>query len=187
MSTEPNDNQLFLEIKGGNLKSYEVIFRRYYAPLARFATSMVRNADIGEEMAQEVFMYIWEKRQQIELRGELKSYLFSSVKNKCLNYIKLELPRQQSMTDLSGISEASESVMFVDDTRLLKKKIQYAIDQLPEKCRNIFVLSRYGGLTYPEIAEDLEISVKTVENQMSIALKKLKETLSDELKNHRIK
>ena len=77
--------------------------------------------------------------------------------------------------------------MTTDDTELLKKKIQYAIDQLPEKCRNIFVLSRYGGLTYAEIAEDLEISVKTVENQMSIALKKLKESLSEELKEYRIK
>lgn len=185
--TALSDLDLFLKVKKGDLKSFETIFKRHYAPITRYASSIVRDPNIGEEIAQEVFMYIWEKREQIELHSELKSYLFSSAKNKCLNYLKLELPKQQAMTDLSGIAGMSENTMTTDDTQLLKRKIQYAIDQLPEKCRNIFVLSRYGGLTYAEIAEDLELSVKTVENQMSIALRKLKESLSEELQNYRIK
>lgn len=185
--TEPNDHDLFLQIKQGDLSSYEAIFRKYYAALARYATSMVRNQDIGEDITQEVFMYIWEKRDRIELHGELKSYLFSSVKNKCLNYIKLELPRQQALTDLSGVSEWGQTDMTTDETELLRKKIQRAIDQLPKKCQHIFVLSRYGGLTYNEIADELDLSAKTVENQMSIALKKLKEMLSEEIKDFGIK
>ncbi|MFT4833590.1 MAG: RNA polymerase sigma-70 factor (ECF subfamily) [Marinoscillum sp.] len=183
---ELTDEELFLEVKTGNVKSFEIIFKRHYADITRFATSIVRDAVIGEEIAQEVFMYIWEKRAKIELHTGLRAYLFSSAKNKCLNYIKLELPKQQALTDLSNVASHLSDGMTTNDTELLKRKIQHAIDQLPEKCRNIFVLSRYGGLTYQEIAEDLELSPKTIENQMSIALKKLKESLSDELKNFRL-
>lgn len=184
--TTSDDRLIFEQVRNGDLSAYEQIFNANYAPLARYATSIVRDQTMGEEIAQEVLMYIWEKRKQINLSSSLKAYLFSSVKNKCINYIKLELPKLQSTTDLDQISSYS-SVMTTDDSELMKRKIQYAIDQLPEKCKNIFVLSRYGGLTYSEIAEDLEISVKTVENQVSIALKKLKETLSEELKEYRLK
>ncbi|WP_421869934.1 RNA polymerase sigma-70 factor [Marinoscillum sp.] len=184
---EVEDSELFERVKQGNLAAYEQIFKQHYGPLARYATSIIRDITMGEEIAQEVLMYIWEKRSQINLSSSLKAYLFSSVKNKCINYIKHELPRLQSTTDLSQVRGIENSPMTTDDAELMKKKIQHAIDQLPEKCKNIFVLSRYGGLTYAEIAEELEISVKTVENQMSIALKKLKESLSEELKEYRLK
>ncbi len=185
--TKSDDNALFEQVRSGDLSAYEQIFRTHYAPMARYATSIVRNYTIGEEIAQEVLMYIWEKRDRITLTGSLKAYLFSSIKNKCINYIKLELPKLQSTTDLNQISTLTSAELTSDDTAYMKKKIQFAINQLPEKCKNIFVLSRYGGLTYAEIADDLEISVKTVENQVSIALKKLKETLSEELKEYRLK
>lgn len=185
--SEINDQVLFSLVKRGDLNAFEKLFKAYYPAIKKFALSIVRDLTIAEEIAQEVFMYIWEKREQIELHSSLKSYLFSSAKNKCINYIKLELPKQQALSDIDDISEQETFMSVADDSELLKRKIQFAIDQLPEKCRNIFVLSRYGGLTYNEIAEDLEISVKTVENQMSIALKKLKEALSDDLKNYRIK
>lgn len=184
---EVDEGVLFEQVKQGNLKAYETIFKLHYAGLTRYASSIVRDLTIGEEISQEVLMYIWEKRSQINLTSSLKAYLFSSVKNKCINYIKNELPKLQSTTDLSQISALGTTPMSADDSGLMKKKIQYAIDQLPEKCKNIFVLSRYGGLTYAEIAEDLDISVKTVENQMSIALKKLKEALKEELKEYRLK
>ena len=184
---QDDDNALFLKVREGDLSSYEKIFKTHYGAMSRYAMSIVRDQTIGEEIAQEVLMYIWEKRAQINLTGSLKSYLFSSVKNKCINYIKLELPKLQSTTDLDQVRSYSSTGMTMDDTELMKKKIQFAIDQLPEKCKNIFILSRYGGLTYNEIAEELEISVKTVENQVSIALKKLKESLSEELKEYRIK
>lgn len=184
---QENEDQLFDKVKLGDVTAYESIFRMFYPSLTRYAISIIRDATIGEEIAQEVLMYIWEKRMQINLTSTLKAYLFSSIKNKCINYIKFELPKLQSTTDLSGVATFGETVMTSDNSELMKRKIQHAIDQLPEKCRNIFVLSRYGGLTYNEIAEELEISAKTVENQMSIALKKLKDALSEELKEYRIK
>jgi len=182
-----NDQQLFQEVKKGNNAAFEILFRKYYAPITNFTASIVRDITVAEEIAQEVFLYIWEKREKIEIHTGFKSYIFSSAKNKSLNYLKLELPKHQATTDLENIQIGKMPVMADNETDLIKKKIQYAIDQLPDKCRNIFVLSRYGGLTYKEIAEDLEISVKTVENQMTIALRKLKEALSEDLKNYRIK
>lgn len=184
---QQSDDQLFDKVKNGDLSAYESIFKSYYPSLTRYATSILRDINIGEEIAQEVLMYIWEKRHQINLTSTLKAYLFSSVKNKCINYIRIELPKLQATTDLSGVAALGQTPFASDNSELIKRKIQHAIDQLPTKCKNIFVLSRYGGLTYNEIAEELEISVKTVENQMSIALKKLKESLSEELKEYRIK
>lgn len=185
--SENDDNLLFEKVKKGDLKAFEVLFKEYYGPITRFALSMVRDKSIAEEIAQEIFMYLWEKKEQIELKTVFKSYLFTSAKYKAINYIKLELPKLQATTDLEGIRGFSQPDMASDDSERLKIRIQFAIEQLPEKCKNIFVLSRYGGMTYVEIAEDLGLSVKTIENQMSIALKKLKESLSEDLKEYHIR
>ncbi|MEM0938886.1 MAG: RNA polymerase sigma-70 factor [Bacteroidota bacterium] len=176
--TQDNDLFLFDQVKKGNLSSYEVIFKKYYKDLHRFAFSYVREGTIAEEMTQEVFLYIWEKRKKIEIQTTLKTYLFSAIKNKCLNYIKLELPKQQSMTDISEVLlNVSTSPKDEGENDRLKRYIQRAIDALPTKCRQIFILSRNAGMTYDEIAEELDLSKKTVENQMGIALRKLRESL----------
>lgn len=178
--TQENDLLLFEQVKKNDLNSYEIIFKRYYKDLYRFAFSYVKEGTIAEEMAQEVFLYIWEKREQIEIHTTLKTYLYSAVKNKCLNYIKLELPKQQSMADISEVFlSVSEKRQDEGENEQIKRYIQKAIDALPKKCRRIFLLSRNAGMTYEEIAEELEISKKTVENQMGIALKKLRESLED--------
>ena len=116
--------------------------------------------------------------KKISIQTTLKTYLYSAVKNKCLNYIKLELPKQQSMADISEVMlSVSNAPKDEGENEQLKKYIQSAIDALPKKCRRIFILSRNAGMTYEEIAEELDLSKKTVENQMGIALKKLRESL----------
>lgn len=172
------DLLLFQQVKNNDFSSYELIFNRYYKELYRFAFTYVRDATIAEEMAQEVFLYIWEKRKNIEVQTTLKTYLYSAVKNKCLNYIKLELPKQKSMADVSEIM-LSVSMPRKDEGEhdKLKQYIQSAIESLPNKCQKIFILSKNAGMTYEEIAEELDLSKKTVENQMGIALKKLRESL----------
>ncbi|GAB4247150.1 MAG: RNA polymerase sigma-70 factor [Ekhidna sp.] len=184
--SENNDLLLFDQVKRGDLSSYEVIFKRYYKELHRFAFSYVRESSIAEEMVQEVYLYIWEKRAQIEIQTTLKTYLYSAVKNKCLNYIKLELPKQQSMGDLSEVMlSVSEGRKDEGENEQLKRYIKNAVDALPTKCRTIFMLSRNAGMTYEEIAEELDLSKKTVENQMGIALKKLRESLEDVYKRYK--
>lgn len=177
---QDDDLLLFGQVKDGKLASYEILFKKYYRELHRFAFTYVRDLSISEEMAQEVFLYMWEKRKKIEIQTTLKTYLYSAVKNKCLNYIKLELPKQQSMADISEVL-LSVNVERKDEgeNEQLKKYIQKAIDALPKKCRRIFLLSRNAGMTYEEIAEELDLSKKTVENQMGIALKKLRESLEE--------
>lgn len=169
---------LFGQVKSDDLSSYELIFKKYFKELFRFAYTYVRDGIIAEEMAQEVFLYIWEKRKQIEIQTTLKTYLYSAVKNKCLNYIKLELPRQQAMSDVSEVMLSVDTARVDEgENEKLKIYIKEAVDSLPNKCREIFILSRNAGLTYEEIAEELDLSKKTVENQMGIALKKLRESL----------
>lgn len=176
MSAE-KDLALFDKIKNDDFQAYEIIFRRYYQELFRFAYNYLRDDAPAEEMAQEVFLYIWEKRQQIEIKTTLKTYLYSAIKNKCLNYIKFELPRKNELEESHMQMLVTSQPEKRENDERLKKFIDRAIDQLPNKCRQVFVLSRSAGLTYEEIAEDMDISVKTVENQMSIALKKLRESL----------
>jgi len=171
------DLEFFQLVKSNDLQAYETIFKKYYQELYRFAYNYLRDQVPAEEMAQEVFLYIWEKREQIEIKTTLKTYLYSAVKNKCLNYIKYEVPRKHELEEshlaLMTVSQPEKE----EDAEKMKRHITAAIDELPTKCRQVFVLSRNGGLTYEEIAEEMEISVKTVENQMSIALKKLRESL----------
>jgi RNA polymerase sigma-70 factor (ECF subfamily) len=175
--TQEEDLQLFQRIKQDDLEAYEIVFKRYYQELYRFAYTYLRDQVPSEEMAQEVFLYMWEKREQIEIKTTLKTYMYSAIKNKCLNYIKYEVPRKNELEDSHLALMVTEQPDQGVDTDRLKKYLEAAIDELPTKCRQIFVLSRNAGLTYEEIAEEMEISIKTVENQMSIALKKLRESL----------
>ena len=176
MSSE-QDLEFFQLVKSNDLQAYETIFKKYYQELYRFAYNYLRDQVPAEEMAQEVFLYIWEKRKQIEIKTTLKTYLYSAVKNKCLNYIKYEVPRKHELEESHLALMTTSQPEKEEDSEKMKRHITAAIDELPTKCRQIFVLSRNGGLTYEEIAEEMEISIKTVENQMSIALKKLRESL----------
>lgn len=170
-------------IKKGNKKAFQRIFEQQYKPMVNFAYRIIREQQVCEEIVQEVFIYLWEKKETIEIRSSLTSYLYSAVKNKCINYIKLELPKNQATMDIENAGISIEMKDFDHrDSQQLAVFIDQAIKSLPPKCRNIFLLSRSGGLTYEEIAEDLNISIKTVENQMSIALKKLRQSLAPAIK-----
>ncbi|MCP4312163.1 MAG: RNA polymerase sigma-70 factor [Bacteroidetes bacterium] len=154
--------------------SFEDLFREFFPPLMAFAKKILMNGDDAREVVQQVFITIWEKRQEVDLSTSLKSYLFTSVHNRSLNVIRDrkkfasgEVPDVAGEMDVSSVIESME----------LEEKIMEVIGSLPEKCREVFELNRFEGLKYSEIAEKLDISVKTVENQMSKALKILREKL----------
>jgi RNA polymerase sigma-19 factor, ECF subfamily len=154
--------------------SFEKLFREYFAPLISFAKKILVDEDDAREVVHQVFITIWEKRQEMDLSVSLKSYLFTSVHNRSLNVIRdrkkfssSEVPDIASEWDVSAVIESME----------LEEKIMEVIGSLPEKCREVFAMSRFEGLKYSEIAEKMNISVKTVENQMSKALKILREKL----------
>ena len=182
--SELEDSSLFNKVKSGDLNSFEILFHRYYNQLANYCSKLVRDPVIAEEITQEIFIYLWEKKQAIEINTSLKSYLFSAIRNKSINYIKYELPKQQMQVDINESNLIFESkTQFTHETDQLREKIKLAIDDLPLKCKEIFILSRYAGLTYQEIADEMDLSIKTVENQISIALKKLREKLASDIKN----
>lgn len=134
---------------------------------------------MAEEVVQEVFINFWERRNDIVITHSVKSYLVSSVRNRSINYLKLQLPKDQRKEDIDDfhILLPTPGGLQAMEYQELHDLVQKAINQLPEKCKAIFVLSREEGLTYQEIATQLDLSVKTVENQMGIALKKMRAAL----------
>jgi len=173
------DTQLMECLSNDNRLAFEYIFKKYYQDLCRFGVTYVKDIDIAEELVQQIFINIWERRYELSISTSMKSYLFTAVRNKSFNYIKLQLPKEYKKVDIDEVgfidsNNKEEDIVFED----LKVYVANAIDSLPAKCKVIFNLSRNSGLTYKEIAEELDISVKTVENQIGIALKKLREQLN---------
>ncbi len=174
-----SDQDLVDQVKKDNRLAFQQLFEAYYNELCNFGLKYTRQPAITEEIVQEVFIYFWEKREKINISSSLKSYLYTAVKNRSINYIKLQLPKDMAKTDVENASEyfSDDAAEGNIENTELKAYIEKAIDTLPNKCRLVFTLSRNAGLTYQEIADELGISVKTVENQMTIALKKLRKYL----------
>lgn len=165
-------------------KTFEQIFKTHFKPLCLFARKYIRDTDVCKEIVHNIFVNIWEKRATIDLQKNIKSYLFSSVYTRCMNHI-----RDHKKFD-GNASEHLEVLEKTNDYDIeqqmgeaeLETRLQTAIQSLPEKCREVFCLNRIEGLKYKEIAEKLNISIKTVENQVSKALKVMRENLSDYVK-----
>ncbi|MEN8229536.1 MAG: RNA polymerase sigma-70 factor [Bacteroidota bacterium] len=154
--------------------SFEKLFREFFPPLMAFARKILVDEDDAREVVHKVFVALWEKREEIDLSTSLKSYLFTSVHNRSLNVIRDRKKfSSEEVPDMAGDWDVSAQIESME----LEEKINEAIQSLPEKCRQIFELNRFDGLKYSEIAMQLGISVKTVENQMSKALKILREKL----------
>lgn len=176
------DEQLMIRTSNGDQKALELLFKKYYAQLVRFAKEILQNKDQAEDMVQEVFVKIWDKRERINIHTQIKSYLFVAVKNHCFNQLKVNERKywmDETMEDDIRISTPDASAVI--DAKQLDQKIKAAIEALPPKCGLIFKMSRFEEKSYKEIAEALELSVKTVENQMGKALSLLRSSLSDYL------
>jgi len=163
---------------GIDKKAYEALFREYFPGLCAFAGKYVPDFDTAREIVHEVFIKLWEKRDTIDPNKSVKSYLFTSVYNRSMNYIRDHKKFSDSETALQNAEERSvgdvtEKIYGAE----LEDKINEALEALPDRCREVFLLNRFEELKYREIAERLDISVKTVETQMSKALKILREKL----------
>lgn len=153
-------------------REFEIHFRKLYLPLGMYALRIVEDADVAEDLVQDAFMKAW---QYIEEGGDIESFpsfMYRTVRNVCLSYLR---NRHESL-DESHIPEIGEEEI---DTSIRDARIWRAIDDLPEKCRVVFLMSKRDGLSNEEIAEELGISVKTVKNQMTKAFSRLREALSD--------
>ncbi len=158
---------------------FEMAYKQYFSMLVGFAFQYVEDGDAAEDVVQEVFSNVWNQSDRLEIQTNLKSYLFGAVRNACLNHLRHQKVVQSHANEIDeGAFASQEEFLEMDE---LQEKINQALDQLPEKRRQIFELSRFEDKKYHEIAEELDISVKTVETQMSRALKAMREALGSYL------
>jgi RNA polymerase sigma-70 factor (ECF subfamily) len=181
---QEDDKALLASIKNDNKLAFDALFRKYYTPLSRFAFKLNGSEAAAEEVGQEVFINFWEHRHHLEVSKSVLSYLFQAVRNKVYEQFRKAQTRtkyeEEYVANVPEHEEPQENDLSSYEIACL---VWAAVEQLPEKCKEIFQLSRDEGLTYNEIAAHLNISSKTVENQMGIAFKKLREILSPALKS----
>lgn len=169
-------------IQAGDEQVFEQVFKSHYAGLCNFANTFLGDMDEAEEIVQQVFYSLWAKRGSIDVNSTLKSYLFKAVHNSSLNKIKQGKVRQLYADDYKGHATVeSHSASQLMQGKELEGLIHQAIDELPEQCGMVFKMSRFGNMKYAEIADELGISVKTVENHMGKALKLMRDKLKDYL------
>jgi RNA polymerase sigma-70 factor (ECF subfamily) len=162
----------------GDKGDFESLFQHQYQPLCRFAYSLVESDVLAEEIVSDVFIKIWKNRDQLIIKSSLQSYLITAVRNQSIDYLR-KMVRQRTQPEEhckslpSNYSNPEESAISDE----LESQIERAIDSLPRQGRTIFRMSRDQGLKYHEIAEQMQISVKTVETHMGRSLKYLREVL----------
>ena len=160
-----------------DLKQFESLFKTYHSGLVNFAFFYLKNEQEAIELVQELFISIWEKRETSAILDNPKAYLMTSVKNRCYNKLNRAKNPTNSIDTLGDIFISSEDAASPIETKQTEQHILKAIDKLPDKCREIFILSRFEQMSYKEISSILNISVKTVENQIGNALKFLRKEL----------
>lgn len=175
-----NEKDLIVRLKNGDQTAFELLFHFYYPGLVMYSKQFTTDRIEAEEIVQDFFVRFWQKRQQLIPTDTLKSYLFLSVKNGSLNFLKHKKIEEKYIRAMSELS--NQHLVFDPDLYIaseLQGKIKEAIDLLPEKCREIFIMSRLRGIKNEDIATELNLSKRTVETQISKALKVMKVELKD--------
>ncbi len=171
---------LFAKMKAGSKESFNYFFDYYYSGLCVYANSYTGDLSSSEEVVQDVFVKFWEKRQGIEIESSVRFYLFRAVHNQCMNLQKRKKVerayRQQTILQADNLHEGQWSLFNESE---LRYHLDQAISKLPARCREVFEMSRFENLKNKEIAEKLGIKEKTVENQITKALKVLRKELKD--------
>jgi len=196
--TIPQSNSLFIpnqladqntSICNNNI-SFSGLYILYHSKLTRFAKEYVIVGEDAENIVQDVFVILWERRDSLHLVENMNAYLFRLVRNKCLDHLRYKITSEKYNKTVQNAFEIELTLKLQSLDRLdgnfiseksMESIISEAINSLPEKCREIFLSSRIEGLKYKEISERFGISINTVENQISIALRKLRIKLKNYL------
>lgn len=169
-----DDRELLTQVQAGDEGAYDTVFRRWYPALVRVATSLLRDPDAAEDVAQDVMVELWRRRHVLDTDISIGGYLLRSVRNRALNQLRHLKVRRQSESDVEALYHAPEGADQPIVAKELAAAVQRAVSELPPRCREVFELSRLDGLKYAEIAQALDISQKTVEAQMGKALKMMR-------------
>ena len=179
------DDDLIIGINQRDSISFQQLYEQYYAALCVYAGQFTRSKEIAEEIVQDVFLKLWEHQGRLTISDSLKSYLYTAVRNQCLDHLKhLQVVHKfdeyyshllKEAEDLYVFSQESGDAILIASE--LEKSVKEAIDSLPEQCRKIFMMSRFDGLKHQVIADNLGVTINTVHRQISIALEKLRVSL----------
>lgn len=158
----------------GDEAAFESLYRRWYAPLVRLAEAKLKVRALAEEVVQDVMLELWRRRATLDLHGSIPAYLYQATRNRVFSHLRHEIVHQRS----EPLLRSESTVALQADAELANQEIdsalQSAVSELPERCREVFVMSRLHGLTYGEIAQAVGVSVKTVEADMGKALRHLR-------------
>jgi len=174
-----NKSEIFVKIKKGDQKAFKIIFDQFYRYMTTVSWRIVADSNTAEDITQEAFVELWNRKELLPDDLMIKSYLRKIVINKSLNFIKKKKNKTWDNTPLEN-SYVDESHDFQQiDYLSMQETITKTVDNLPNKCRIIFSLSRFEELSHKEIAKKLNISTKTIESQITIALKRIRKALKE--------
>ncbi len=164
---------------GINIQDLQELYSQKYGRLLNYAKSLIGSAEDAKEIVNDVFLAVWRNRGHIDKERNLDAYLRRAVKNRCINYHKANRMKSVDIETKSYYLTNSDDLEHLMHVAELRAFLYECIEKLPPKCKNIFILSREENLSHKEIASKLNLSVKTIENQISIALRKLRKMLED--------
>ncbi|MCB0572898.1 MAG: RNA polymerase sigma-70 factor [Phaeodactylibacter sp.] len=156
----------------------ERLFQQYYTALVAYANGQLRSSEDAREVVQDVFISLWKNRESLDPEGNIRAYLYVSARNRCISHLRRkQLPGAPLELLQHSLADEQHGIEAEIEAAELQAAIYEEVEQLPDKCREIFLLSRREGLSYSQVAEQLGLSVKTVENQIGIALKRIRRRL----------
>lgn len=167
------------KIKEGDIKTFEEVFRQYYAPLCFYSVSIIGRKDVAEEIVQELFYVLWKDRQEIQVLRSVKNYLYGAVRNRSLQYLEHCNIQERHRQTILQIGEYEQGLTPEQELEYkeLENVINRTLNQLPERRRRIFRMHRMEGKKYKEIADNLALSVKTIEAEMTKAYQVLRQEI----------
>ncbi|MCI0523500.1 MAG: RNA polymerase sigma-70 factor [Bacteroidales bacterium] len=175
-----SDSEIIRRIRQGDKQEFETLFRSSYVSLVRYAQTILKDHDTSEEIVQELFFRLWQDRENLKIESSLKGYLFRSVHNRSLHHIEHRKVIDRHAGEVAaGAETVSEPVTEAIYYKELQTRVALVLDRLPERCSEIFRMSRFEGMKYSEIAERLSVSLKTVEANMGKALKEFRKVLAE--------
>jgi RNA polymerase sigma-70 factor, ECF subfamily len=179
---QDNDQHLLTALQQGDETAFDALFRKWYEPLVRYAATMADgDVDEAEDLVQQVFVKFWEQREALVVQYSTKAYLYRMVHNRALNRMRSFRAKERYSDHQIRIMENTHEPSPDSMDSELQQRYKKALTLLPPQCRQVFELSRFEELKYREIADQLGISIKTVETQMGKALKMLRHELADYL------
>ncbi len=185
---EQIENEILKGIQSGNQKSFGYLIQLYFNPVMLYAQSIVLDSELAREIVEDVFLKIWDRRASLEIRSSFKAYIYQITHNLCIDHLRI-ISNKKNLRVISyddwamrlEIFELEDQDCFFDKlfSTQVEDAIQKAIEELPQQCREVFILSRYEQLSYPQISERLNISLSTTKTQMVRAMQRLKYSLKD--------